>query len=256
MTQGDVYIQFDPWGRMGNRMFQYVFGWILAQERGCNLFHDGLPNFGIAANIKQPEGNIIFTSEYGDHHVDIDNLKKTSNHIVIDSYVQRSEYYLSYRNLIKDHFKCNDLNVINQNKLVLHIRETDYLQTNSFLGYKNYRKIIEECGFTDNLIVTDNSNCDTVQQLVKDGCSLVTEGYVSTFSHVSDTRSMLDFRTLLLSENIALSQSSFSWWAAFLGDHKNVFFPFIQQTSMWKIIPEKDDIDLFFKSTETKKIII
>ena len=67
---------------------------------------------------------------------------------------------------------------------------------------------------------------------------------------------MVDFKTLLTSENIAISQSSFSWWAEFLGTHKNIFFPYTEQHGMWKLIPGQDDIDLFYTSPETKKIIV
>ena len=48
----DVYVQFDPAGRMGNRMFQYAFGWLLAKQRNCKLFHEGLPNFNIPPNLQ------------------------------------------------------------------------------------------------------------------------------------------------------------------------------------------------------------
>jgi hypothetical protein len=74
---------------------------------------------------------------------------------------------------------------------------------------------------------------------------LNTEGYVDKFNVVSDSRAMKDFYTLLNSENIAISQSSFSWWAAFLGEHKKIIFP-ITNEGMWKKNPDQDDIDLYF----------
>ena len=57
---------------------------------------------------------------------------------------------------------------------------------------------------------------------------------------------MNDWMALLLSENIALSQSSFSWWAAFLGYHKKIIFPYSQNVNMWPVDTSGDVQDLFF----------
>lgn len=254
-----VYVQYDPWGRMGNRMFQYAFGAILSHRRNCMLYHGELPNFGITANQGTPDREkSTHTKSYGNHRADLNQLTADPNNIIVDSFLQRAEYYLPYRTDLRLIFKQNPLGSINKDKLVIHIRETDYLQIDSFLGYKAYRNIIDESKFTDIIIVTDNSDCDTVKRLVSEGCTLNTPGYVDKFTHTSDERGMQDFRTLLLSENIALSQSSFSWWAAFLGNHKKVIYPFVSKSTgcIWKNEPGIDDVSLFYESPENVKHIL
>ena len=57
---------------------------------------------------------------------------------------------------------------------------------------------------------------------------------------------MKDFNFMLNSPNLAISQSSFSWWAAFLGFHKHIIFPFNEDINWWPVSPGVDDIDLFF----------
>ena len=84
---------------------------------------------------------------------------------------------------------------------------------------------------------------------------LNTTGKVTNFNTASDDRGMQDFNTLLYSENIATSQSSFSWWAAFLGNHKKIIMPYKTTGGMWKINPEIDDIDLFINRAEVIKYI-
>ena len=253
---GDIIVQYDPWGRMGNRMFQYAFGYILAMLKNKSLYHGELPNFGIGSNLKEEQPReIINTKSYGNNYVDIDYLLSTEKTVVIDSYLQRAEYYLPYRDLLKKVFKCENLTLVNKDKLVLHIRETDYIQLNAFIGYNGYKKIIDTAGFSNIIIVTDNSNCETVQRLVADGCVLNTTGVVDKFSFTWDGRGINDFKTLLLSENIAISQSSFSWWAAFLGIHKNIYIP-IGDNSIWKETTSRDDISLFINTPEVKKILI
>ena len=46
-----VYIDYDPYNRLGNRMFQYAMGYILSKKYNCPLYTvEGLPNFGIKPN--------------------------------------------------------------------------------------------------------------------------------------------------------------------------------------------------------------
>jgi hypothetical protein len=254
---GDIIVQYDPWGRMGNRMFQYAFGYILSILKNKPLYHGDLPNFGIVSNLKTEQlYDTINTKTYGNNHIDMNFLLSTEKTIVVDSYLQRAEYYTPYRDILKQIFRCQNLEPINKDKLVLHIRETDYIQLNAFIGYNGYKKIIEAAGYADVIIVTDNSNCEAVQRLLADGCVLNSSGYVDKFTFECDARGINDFKTLLLSENIAVSQSSFSWWAAFLGDHKEIYFPLTQNGNLWKALPEKDDIDLFFELNKSYKIIL
>jgi hypothetical protein len=249
-----VKVEFDAWGRMGNRMFQYALGAILAKNKKCNLFQQGIANFNIKPNI----GNVvdpIQTIQYGNQFINLDELLNTDRDILINSYVQQSCLFIPYRADLIDIFKTCDTSIINSNKLAIHIRETDYIQIGTFLGYNFYRDLINSSGFTDIIIVTDNSNSETVQRLLSDGCTLSTEGYVDNFSINCDDRGMIDFNTLRNSENIALSQSSFSWWAAFLGQHKTIIFPYTGQKSMWPLNPGRDDIDLYFDLGTSKKFI-
>jgi hypothetical protein len=251
-----VFVDYDQWGRMGNRMFQYAFGYILSMQKNTELYSSGLPNFGISAtNANRSPVNAINTRSYGDHYVNETELQAATNDVIVNSYVQKAQYYVQYKNLLGSIFNIKEQEQLNKDKLVLHVRETDYTQNNIFLGYEYYRSLIDNSDFTDVIIVTDNSNCDTVQRLKADGCTLNTEGYVDKFDHVSDSRAMHDFNTLLYSENIAISQSSFSWWTAFLGNHKTIIFPFTEKKSMWTLNPEKDSIDLYFNFGSSRKFI-
>jgi len=243
-----VIVKYDPAGRMGNRIFQYTFGYILSKLKNCSFYHDSLPNFGISSNLDGVGSlnNYINTRQYGDHHADIDMLVNHKGDVIVDSFVQKSKFYIEYREELKNLFKVKDTTV-NKNKLVLHVRETDYVTINAFLGYDYYSQLISSSGYKNVVIVTDNSKSNTVQKLInEDGCTLSTAGVVDTFAVRSDSRAMDDFKTLMYSENIAISQSSFSWWAAFLGNHKKIIFPFKTGLDWWPVNPGKDDIDLYF----------
>ena len=255
-----VIVKYDPAGRMGNRMFQYTFGYILSKLKNCSFYYGSLPNFNISSNLEDV-GNLhrarINTRNYGDQYADIDLLVNHEGDVIVDSFVQKSRFYVDYKEELKSLFKVQDT-IINKNKLVLHIRETDYVTINAFLGYDYYKKLIDDSKYKEVMIVTDNTTSDTVQKLVKEnGCTLSTEGTVDNFTAHSDSRAIDDFKTLMYSENIAISQSSFSWWAAFLGNHKKIVFPFKTGLDWWPIDPGKDDIDLYFNiDNVTQKYII
>ena len=233
---------------MGNRMFQYAFGYLLAKKKNTDLYTSGLPNFNIQPHIPPAWVSlrgVICTGTYGNQYVDMQALLETDKSIVVNSYVQKACYHIQDRDTLRDVFNIKHV-PINAGKLVLHIRETDYVKIGKSLNYKHYKQLINESKFTDIVIVTDNSQCDTVKRLISEGCTLNTSGVVDEFDTTNDERGMNDFNTLLQSENIAISQSTFSWWAAFLGNHKRIIIPYTREGGMWSLHPGKDDIDLNF----------
>jgi len=250
-----IIVKYDPYGRMGNRLFQYAFGLILSKLKNAEFYHDDIPNFKVNSKpCNFYSANVFTTKSFGNQNVDLDYLINYDGDIIVNSFVQKAKYYIPHRQLLVNELLPNNY-MTGSDSLVIHIRETDYIAINGFLGYDYYKKLINDSGFTNITIVTDNSKCDTVQRLVSEGCKLNSEGYVSKFEHTSDTRAMCDFDLLVQSKNIAISQSSFSWWAAFLGNHDKVIFPYKKEGGMWPCVPGIDDVDLFFESPANIKYI-
>ena len=48
-----------------------------------------------------------------------------------------------YRDLLRDVFTIKELDTINKDYLVVHVRETDYTQIDTFLGYDFYKSLID-----------------------------------------------------------------------------------------------------------------
>ena len=245
-----VIVEYDPYNRLGNRMFQYAFGVLLAKKYNCELYcNESLPNFDINANpVTQLQSSVIRTRSIGEQYFNFDILNNFDGDVIIDSWVQKSEYYVDHRDFLRGVFGIRDLESNNKDTLVLHVRGTDYNQLGWFLGYEFYNKLIQDSEFTKIKIVTDDPQCETVSKLIQDGCELVTSGTATEFNVSGDRSAITDFKTLLYSENIALSQSSFSWWAAFLGYHKKIIFPYTttNDKAMWPLNPQQDDANLFF----------
>jgi len=250
-----IIVKYDPYGRMGNRLFQYAFGLILSKLKNAELYQPELPNFNIInKECNFYSSNVFTTKSFGNQTVDMDFLLNHDGDIIVDSFVQKAAYYIPHRQLLRNKLLPNNY-MTGNDSLVVHIRETDYTLINSFLGYEYYKKLITDSGYTNVIIVTDNSGCDTVQRLLSEGCKLNSEGNVNKFEHISDSRAMSDFDLLVQSKNIAISQSSFSWWAAFLSDHDKIIFPYKKEGGVWPLTPGKDDIDLFFDLGSSQKFI-
>tara|TARA_R110000824_G_scaffold396608_1_gene598261 strand:+ start:4148 stop:4924 length:777 start_codon:yes stop_codon:yes gene_type:complete len=250
-----VIVEYDPYNRLGNRMFQYAFGLLLAKKYDCELYcNEGLPNFGITPNpISSLQPTLIRARSIGEQYFDFNVLENFDGDVIIDSWVQKAEYYTKDRDLLRKVFGIRDLESINKDELILHIRGTDYNQLGQFLGYKFYKSLIHDSQLTKVKIVTDDPGCETVGRLIQDGCELATAGPGSQFNINGDKSAMDDMKLLLYSENIAISQSSFAWWPAFLGYHKKIIFPYSrrQNKQMWPLDPQIDDADLFFDFNHT-----
>ena len=252
-----VIVEFDMYSRLGNRMFQYAFGYLLAKKYNCNLYCKGdLPNFGIKGNsnfvnfdnqIENTSDQIIYTRHGGAQYFDFNALENFDGDVVVNSWLQKADYYTEHRELLRELFDIQKLEPVNKDCLVLHVRGGDYITIGCHLDYRFYKRLIDHTKFTKVAIVTDDPNCDTVRRLVNDGCQVLTPE-PAPFNVNGDVNAMNDLKTLLYSENIAISQSSFAWWAAFLGYHKKVIIPFSTDldTLMWHIDPQQDDIDLCY----------
>ena len=69
----NIIVQYDPAGRMGNRMFQYAAGYVLSKQLDYNFFYDELPNFKIERKLPTHHlENIYRTRVDGNNSFNID----------------------------------------------------------------------------------------------------------------------------------------------------------------------------------------
>jgi len=254
-----IVTKYDNWGRMGNRMFLYAFGKILSIIKKAEYYCNPISNFPNTHNeIPLPSSlsmnnPIYLRKDYGSNYVNIDELIKTDRDIIIDSFLQKSAYYIPHKEAIKQWFTFDTSSFIkpNDNELVIHIRETDYKMLHVYINDDIYIKMIKDLQFTHKTVVTDNCNAPLINKLREDGCKILSEKPVDKFNIDNDHNIMQDYVYMLHSKHLLISQSTFSWWPAFLGDQEKVFVP-ITDNGMWKKSPEQDDIDLFIDNKFTK----
>lgn len=255
-----VIVKYDDWARMGNRMFTYALGRIIAERKGWELIADPLPNFPNTFNHKrlsdilELEIPLSIRNTCGNNKLNYETIDNHKGDIIVDSFGQQSKHYINYRDEIREWFKIENNIKVDHDELVIHIRETDYKIIGAYLGEKFYLDMIKKLNFKKNTIVTDNCKSDLNEKLLNIGCTVFSTTPISQFKIFNDDPIMNDFKYIMNANNILLSPSSFSWWATFLGTPQKVYFPVTKDKGMWKAFPGLDDPDLFI--TEWIKIIV
>lgn len=200
-------------GRLGNQIFQYAAARLWSEERGLPLVTpppwdaiqhikvDPVPGLTVEKVYDGPQN--FYRERRGDN---IDY-----NH---EALFQRSEYYCPHRDRIRSWFRLPPPSPL-VGDLVMHCRLTDYWghlrKTGSVIAHAWYNDIIKTQTFKRLVIVTDDA----------------TDPYLKPFSKYSpvivSTRIHQDLLTLINAERFILSNGTFAWWAAFLGNAKQIW---------------------------------
>ena len=243
-------------GRLGNNMFQYCFGRILAEELGYELIANPIMGFdetGKKVNGKRVEGH---PPSLGFHEVDVDNLLSLDppQPIFLDGFYQRYEYYKDHKEKIKKWLQIDNHDVGQSDKdIIIHMRLGDNVTTldpeNPFImPFAYYEKALQNTTYDRLFICSDPETIDSkyIKQFEKYN-PIILKG---------DT--LTDFRSLKSFKKIIISQSTFSWWAAFLSDADEVFFP-LPEKGTARLINEwsdgRPDIDLVVSDEPRYKYI-
>lgn len=256
---------FDGWGNM---LLQYCF----ARSLGLELNYQVkcrklpfLPNSGdfneMGSSIDSPVLDITHTSNWR-HRVDFDDIKRFTDCMInVKSYLEYYPNIEKHRDAIRDdwvyienklpgyfsdsnteprggftkyingEFKRISITSINRNDLVLSIRlGKDYLGQHRYrLLESDYFKILLDSLTYERLFITSQ---DPHHPILSDLYK-----YDPIFlDHITPIHTLNFVR---LFNKIALSQSTFSWWAAYLSDAEEIYFP-ITKDGPWSYGPNQN----------------
>lgn len=206
-------------GNLGNNLFQYCFGRILADKLGYQLSAKPIKGFpGTFDNIEGEDytgkeivtlrGQLIDLS-----FLDNDNLQC---HILVTGYFQRYEYYEKYSDSIKEWLKIeDDINDdIRNDDVVIGIRRgKDYIPMYG-LPISYYEKALSLIQYNRVFICTNEPDDPFIKFFQKKYAAIVRPP------------GALDNLVFIKKFNkIIISNSTFLWWAAYLSDAKEIIFP-------------------------------
>jgi hypothetical protein len=204
-------------GRLGNAMFQISAGYALARKLGVP--------FAINYKLSDWQGqhykdtvfaNIDSTEEEGTPYYEpwfsYSKIPLTDG-LRLDGYFQSSKYFAEYKEEIKNLFVLPEVPAPEKGTVGVHIRRGDYLTMTDIHPVSSdewYRKAIESTGLQNVIACTEPADIPYVE-----GC-----GY-----KVNKGSELEDIVLLSKCDALVMSNSSYSWWAAFLGNHKKVIAP-------------------------------
>lgn len=207
-------------GRLGNQLFIYAAGRIMAEEMGYRLSAPPIEGF---------EG----TKEFVDgecHHEPVQEFPVGSlprvAEIVADrrprkislmTYMQNYEHIKGKTQEVRNWYRQPEGIKADPEAVLVHIRLGDFVELGWALSMDYYTKIIDE-NFRDRRIVvmTDDPKSPHLSALDKYNMEIHQSGDLE------------QFRLLTTAKNLIIGTSTFSWWAAFISDAR-VFAPIMKR---------------------------
>lgn len=213
-------------GRLGNHLFQYAFGRLLADELGARLVAPPIDGF---PRTRAPQGSPSTQRSRPSVTIEGHRLSrhkraalKVARHVELSGFFQRFEYYREHRRRIADWFHRASPEPLPERSLTIHLRSGDvwgWGEQTPHPGYpalpiSYYRRILDERPWSAVYVVCERADDPVAQQLLA----------IPGVSH--EPRSSLDdFDVLLASRAIVLSVSTFGWWPAWLSRAETIFYP-------------------------------
>ena len=127
-------------GRLGNNMFQYALGRIIAEQKKYSLVAPPITMFQNATCIEGDtiDSNRLLVNVH--QFIDIEKLLHHDGKIVLETYGQRYEYYKNYIEEIKNWFYINDEKYTKPKEDDLVAHETGY-----FFSPRNFTYYLRCC---------------------------------------------------------------------------------------------------------------
>ena len=223
--------------RLGNNMFQYCLGRILAEELGFAL--QAGPISGFPNTEEKIEGVSVQTpvQNLTGHKIEWDEIRTDRSHrrIVLHGWFQRYEYYRPWRHKIRQWLKIDPAVRIPDIRpgVVVHVRRADYVPLGWALPYSFYNEALETLlpHSNDVWIVTDDRYDPFLRKF---------SGWKPKFFQGTALETM---QFMSRARQLVISQSTFSWWPTFLGDVERMVCP-LPQFGPWSDDAKSRGLDL------------
>lgn len=227
--------------RLGNRLFQYCYGRIIAESLGWHLKCSPIPGF---AGTSQPilgashDGPMVACGDDSAQSPDAVASDMTPRHLVIRGWFQCYAYYFAHASRIRRWLAPAPTSVrlpdVRPNDFLLHLRlGRDYESKRWILDPEFYQRALERVSGVDRVYVCYDKR-EMVSNAIRRRCL---EPFLDRGAILFKSSSpMEDFSFARRFRRIAIAASTFCWWAAYLSDAEEIFFPslYTSTTSCWR----------------------
>lgn len=225
---------------LGNRLFQYCWAREIAEKKG--FYFKANPISGFPETYNDISGIKFYENELSTPEAtQIFDMNKIYNHlgkIIVCGYSQRYEYYINNKKNIKNWLRVEDEDSYEfpgEDDIVVSARLGDYVNLGWDLPIEYYEEMLKNEKYKNAYILCDEPQNPKLNKLVSMGC------IVKDNMHYGDKKYIADFVFAKNAKKLIIANSTFSWWAAFLGESK-VYYPCIKFP--WIPNPGKNDVDL------------
>ena len=264
-------------GRLGNNLFQYALGRIIAERHGfaleCVSRARPTPTLSNGLELDGPATLFELASHFPNAPLSIEGAayerpveayevrhdqpwrgqtidlvsvlrNRTPRRVILDGFFQRYEYYAPYASLIRHWFRCvtvpTSYHPVRADVLVNIRRGTDFTRAGWILPASYYAQALRHIPRVGQVFVCGTQvDADIQDQLAEFRPIYVTGTPIEHFSFFQKF------------DRIVLSNSTFAWWAAFLSSASLIVAPRV--TSGGFSFTGFEDVDLDFREARYRE---
>jgi hypothetical protein len=206
-------------GRLGNNMIQYFAAYMLAKKK--NLFLNVQPvtseNFGSYFEIRPLQTERLGSNKIevtDNNFMEILESKEELNHYYLNGFFQKKELLEKHEKEIKSFMNLNYDPEITKDLVMVHYRIGDTLNDRRMLPIEYYFESLDLLNFSGGYIASDSLEHQFCKNLIKK-YNLIPVTGLSPLQAIDFGKNF---------NNIVTSESTFSWWMAFLSKAENVIY--------------------------------
>jgi hypothetical protein len=227
-------ITVDLFAGMGNQLFQYFMGYALSRKKNIPIVYSTnnykLSHFNFPIKFVQNKtsiNNLLIR----DSSFNYRNIPICSN-CRIRGYWQSEKYFKDYRN---DILKLFNIQTTSLETISVHVRRGDYLLSTSKHPVQNNKYYIDAVN-----ILGQNMKV----YVFSDDMNWCKNNLPKTWHFIENQTDIQDFIMMAKNKYHVISNSTFSWWAAWINGEKVIapkkwFGPELKHLNTQDIIPEK-----------------
>jgi len=237
---------------LGNRLFQYCWSREIAERKGYGLVCEPILGFPTTYNniIGIEKTDNIYITPPATQIFDMENIYNHNGQIIIYGYSQRYEFYINNKENIRKWLFIENEEIYEKpdiDDIVLNIRLGDYVGLGWDLPMDYYTEILKNETYKNAIIVCDEPQNPKLSVLKDMGC------IIQDNSNHGRMKFLADFVFVKNAKKCIIANSTFSWWATFLGNSEKIYFPCKKYP--WISNPGKDDVDLRVYDEERYKFV-
>ena len=250
-------------GRLGNKLFQYAFGRILAEDLGYRLIAPPIPHF-VCTQDNVDGLRIDSMVTLSGHFVGLENIRpfKGKKAFSLRGYFQRYELYQEHKERIRTWFNRGfQKTSVSPGTVVLHCRRTHPIDTKYLYNYDglslsvgskalvldddvrgHLRKLGHKRDFYANYDMLPFEWYEKIlNEISFDKLIICTdvrgdpffEHFAKYNPEISSRNVQEDFDLIRSASRIICSISTFGWWACFLSEAKEIYLP-VPDYATWR----------------------